>query len=433
MSDITCSATCYPDKCSFSWTKSGNEVSNSSVLSLGSAHRNQAGNYVCTAKNPGTIETASSAIIVVEIAYGPEDITLSPDIKSYTFNEGQTLHNITCSAKCVPECTFSWKRSSTVIINSNLLSLGYVKRGDTGIYECSARNPRSGQIVNSQTVEILIRYGPDMVTLSPNQLSFTNNEGQLMSDIRCSASCVPVCTYIWRKSDILVSDNNVLSLGSLNRGEDGSYACTATNPELNVTTESPIVVIEIRIGPDSVSLSPPTLNYQMTEGQVLNNITCSARCVPDACLYTWSKSGAVIVNGFVLSIGSFEFGEAGSYVCTAKNPGSGVAVTSHSVLIESKEAATTLTDPETRQQTTTIIVGAVMGGCVAIVLVVLLMLRRRHVICKCNCVKTDSSPDGIDLPDTPSKTRTTDQSEQHTQMSEIENTQHTYEQIGRNI
>ncbi|XP_052214438.1 carcinoembryonic antigen-related cell adhesion molecule 2-like isoform X2 [Dreissena polymorpha] len=393
MSDITCSATCYPDKCSFSWTKSGNEVSNSSVLSLGSAHRNQAGNYVCTAKNPGTIETASSAIIVVEIAYGPEDITLSPDIKSYTFNEGQTLHNITCSAKCVPECTFSWKRSSTVIINN----------------------------------------GPDMVTLSPNQLSFTNNEGQLMSDIRCSASCVPVCTYIWRKSDILVSDNNVLSLGSLNRGEDGSYACTATNPELNVTTESPIVVIEIRIGPDSVSLSPPTLNYQMTEGQVLNNITCSARCVPDACLYTWSKSGAVIVNGFVLSIGSFEFGEAGSYVCTAKNPGSGVAVTSHSVLIESKEAATTLTDPETRQQTTTIIVGAVMGGCVAIVLVVLLMLRRRHVICKCNCVKTDSSPDGIDLPDTPSKTRTTDQSEQHTQMSEIENTQHTYEQIGRNI
>ncbi|KAH3825346.1 hypothetical protein DPMN_127221 [Dreissena polymorpha] len=76
---------------------------------------------------------------------------------SYTLNEGHTLHDITCSAICVPECTYSWKRSYTVITNTNVLSVGSVKRGDTGIYECAARTPTSGQIVNSQSVEILIR------------------------------------------------------------------------------------------------------------------------------------------------------------------------------------------------------------------------------------------------------------------------------------
>ncbi|KAH3825345.1 hypothetical protein DPMN_127220 [Dreissena polymorpha] len=72
------------------------------------------------------------------------------------------------------------------------------------------------------------------------------NEEQLMSDIRCSATCYPCCTLKWRKSDILVNHNSVLSLGSLQKGEEGRYACTASNPELNVTTESPIVVIVIR-------------------------------------------------------------------------------------------------------------------------------------------------------------------------------------------
>ncbi|KAH3828775.1 hypothetical protein DPMN_130758 [Dreissena polymorpha] len=261
-----------------------------------------------------------------------------------------------------------------------------------------------------------------------------------MSDIRCSATCYPSCTFIWRKSDILVNHNSVLSLGSLLKGEDRRYACTASNPELNVPTESPIVVIEIRSGPESVSLSPTTLNYTLTEGQVIDNITCSARCSPDACSYTWSKSGTAFVNSFVLSLGSFEIGEAGSYSCTAKNLGSGVTVSSHIVLIEIKE-------PATRQQTAAII-GGTMGGCVLIIIIVgFLVIRRRYKLI-CKCVKIASPSDDMDMHYTAYTTKKTDKSEQHAYANQaysrttgfendqqlgIENSQPIYERIGKGI
>ncbi|KAH3828776.1 hypothetical protein DPMN_130759 [Dreissena polymorpha] len=183
------------------------KVSNASVLSLGVAHRNETGNYMCMAKDPVTQDYASSAIIVVDILF----------TRSYTLNEEQTLRDMTCSAICVFECTYSWKTSYTMITNGHALSISSVRRGDTGIYECAARNPTSGQIVNSQSVEILIRF-----------------------------DVLPPVTQVARsygESPMSLSTTTVFChLAPFRKGEDGRFACTATNPELNVTT----VVIEIK-------------------------------------------------------------------------------------------------------------------------------------------------------------------------------------------
>ncbi|KAH3701055.1 hypothetical protein DPMN_076038 [Dreissena polymorpha] len=67
MNNIICSATCYPEQCTFIWTKSGVEtsISNTGVLSLGSLQRRDAGIYTCTVRNPGSNATASSQGIEV--------------------------------------------------------------------------------------------------------------------------------------------------------------------------------------------------------------------------------------------------------------------------------------------------------------------------------------------------------------------------------
>ncbi|KAH3828774.1 hypothetical protein DPMN_130757 [Dreissena polymorpha] len=294
MPDITCSATCYFKTCSFSWTKSGTEVSNSGVLSLGSVHKNEAGYYMCTAMNQGSLVNVSSGIIVVEIVYGPDNITLSTVIKTYTLNEGQTLNDITCSAKCFPECTYSWKRGNTVITNNYELSVGSVKKGDAGIYECAVRNPKTGHMLNSQTVELIVRYGPDTAILSPSTLYYSTTEGSIISTITCSATCYPSsCSFSWSKSGTEVSSSNVLSLGYAQTNDTGNYVCIAKNPGSLTNASSAIMVVEILYGPTNINLSPVNRSYTLNEGQTLHNITCSAKCVPE-CIFSWKRSNNVM-------------------------------------------------------------------------------------------------------------------------------------------
>ncbi|KAH3704916.1 hypothetical protein DPMN_079977 [Dreissena polymorpha] len=90
--------------------------------------------------------------------------------------------------------------------------------------------------------------GPELLTLSPSNISYTLDENQRLNDITCSATCSPVqCTYEWRKSEGgAVSSSGVLSLGTLERGEAGTYTCTASNPGSAATTSSQQIAILVR-------------------------------------------------------------------------------------------------------------------------------------------------------------------------------------------
>ncbi|XP_052804966.1 neural cell adhesion molecule 1-like isoform X2 [Mya arenaria] len=73
-----------------------------------------------------------------------------------------------------------------------------------------------------------------------------------------------------------------------------------------------------------VSLSPSTTSYTVTEGDNIAAIICSATCYP-ACTYTWSRSGSRVSSTATLYLGQIERREAGSYICTARNPESSVS------------------------------------------------------------------------------------------------------------
>ncbi|XP_052806690.1 carcinoembryonic antigen-related cell adhesion molecule 5-like [Mya arenaria] len=320
LTSITCYATCYPS-CSYTWSRSGSTVSSTATLNLGQAVRGEAGSYVCTARNTGSGVSNNGSEVSVTVRDSPYIVSLSPPTTSYTVTEGNTIPAITCSAICYPACTYTWSRSGVTVSSTATLNLHQAARGEAGSYVCQARNPLSGRSKNGPTLSVTVRYGPENVSFSPTQTSYTVTEGDTIKAITCSATCYP-CTYTWSISGVTVSSTATLNLGQAERGEAGSYVCRARNSGSGISRSGPSVIVTIRYGPDTVSLSPSTTSYTVTEGNTIPAITCSAICYP-ACTYTWSRSGVTVSSTAKLDLGQAERAEAGSYMCQARNPGSG--------------------------------------------------------------------------------------------------------------
>ncbi|XP_053390451.1 neural cell adhesion molecule 2-like [Mercenaria mercenaria] len=180
---------------------------------------------------------------------------------------------------------------------------------------------------------MIVTDGPDTstTTLTPANTTYTLVENTRLEDIVCAADCYPECQYRWTKPDnTVVSNNGVLSLGSLKRNEAATYTCTVTRSRTTVSVTKQVSVVVI-YGPDagSVQLYPVKRTYTENEGTRPDDITCSTACYPN-CIYKWTKSGtnAVVSNTAVLTLGTLNKDKAATYTCTATNPKkSGTSVT----------------------------------------------------------------------------------------------------------
>ncbi|XP_052254226.1 hemicentin-2-like isoform X1 [Dreissena polymorpha] len=238
--------------------------------------------------------------------------------------------------------TYEWRRDGAIVVTGGrftldlttgrTLTISNINRNDALYsFSCSATEQSGNTSLLSSLFNLAVGYGPELLTLSPSNISYTLDENQRLNDITCSATCSPVqCTYEWRESGRgAVSSSGVLSLGNLERGEAGTYTCTASNPGSAATTSSQQIAILVRYGPEFVKLSPSNTSYTLDENQRLNDITCSATCSPVQCTYEWRKfGGGAVSSSGVLSLGTLERGEAGNYTCTASNPGSAATASS---------------------------------------------------------------------------------------------------------
>ncbi|XP_052804612.1 hemicentin-2-like [Mya arenaria] len=203
------------------------------------------------------------------------------------------------------------------------LTIYNVQNADDRVYwKCN--QILGNESTKSEPIQLEVQDGPDNVYLHPSTSSYTVTEGDTLGTITCSATCNPPCAYTWSRSGSTVSYAATLDLGEVERMEAGSYVCMARNPGSNVSKSGQIVNVTVRYGPDSVSLSPSTANYTVTERDNLAAITCSTTCYP-ACTYTWSRSEVNISSTAKLILSEIERSEAGSYICTARNPDSSVS------------------------------------------------------------------------------------------------------------
>ncbi|XP_052803510.1 contactin-2-like, partial [Mya arenaria] len=324
---ITCSAMCSP-ACTYTWLKSGSTFSLEATLDLGEVDRVDAGSYVCIARNPGLNVSKSGQVVNIVVRYGPDNVSLSPSTTDYMVTEGDNLAAITCSATCNPACTYTWSRSGVTVSSTDTLVLSEIERRDGGSYICMARNPESSVLKNGPVVSINVTYGPEKVLISPATGFYTLTEGDNLV-IKCSATCSPPCTYTWSGSIdpwtipwVTLSYKATLNIGQIKRLDAGSYICAARNSISSVPAHGELVSVLVRYGPDNVFINPSQTSYTMTEGHMVGAIKCFTTCNP-SCEYTWSRSGRTVRSNDTLNLGEVERGEAGSYVCTARNTGSG--------------------------------------------------------------------------------------------------------------
>ncbi|XP_052805790.1 pregnancy-specific beta-1-glycoprotein 8-like isoform X1 [Mya arenaria] len=322
LESITCSATCIP-ACTYAWSTSEKTVSATDTLDLGQAERRKAGSYTCTVQNTISRFTKNGPVVSLNVIYGPNNVSLSPSFTTYSLREGEQLEVITCAATCNPACSYSWSRSGDSVSSTATLFLGQIERRDTGSYICMAWNPISRVSKYGLAVNVHVIYGPDNVSLSPSTTTYSLREGEQLEVITCTATCNPACSYSWSRSGDSVSSTATLFLGQIERRDTGSYICMAWNPISRVSKYGLAVNVHVIYGPNNVSLSPSTTTYSLREGEQLEVITCAATCNP-ACTYSWSRSGDSVSSTATLFLGQIERREAGTYICTARNPESSV-------------------------------------------------------------------------------------------------------------
>jgi hypothetical protein len=67
-----------------------------------------------------------------------------------------------------------------------------------------------------------------------------------------------------------------------------------------------------------VSITPSPQSYTLKETENLNQIQCTADCIPD-CTMIWSGPNVPADTTSVLSLQNINKNQAGSYQCTASN------------------------------------------------------------------------------------------------------------------
>ena len=82
-----------------------------------------------------------------------------------------------------------------------------------------------------------------MVIITPSTLSYTLKETKNLSQIQCTADCIPVCTMTWSGPNLPAGTTSVLNLQNIKRNQAGNYQCTASNDVSSMTSVVVNVVV----------------------------------------------------------------------------------------------------------------------------------------------------------------------------------------------
>ena len=96
-------------------------------------------------------------------------------------------------------------------------------------------------LLNNNALYLFLLDGPESVTLSPPNTTYTVRVGDTIPSISCNASCRPQCTFMWTGPNVPYGTTNDLYLQNINKNQSGTFYCTATN-EVGSKMSSNVVV-----------------------------------------------------------------------------------------------------------------------------------------------------------------------------------------------
>jgi hypothetical protein len=96
-------------------------------------------------------------------------------------------------------------------------------------------------------------------------------------------------------------------------------------------------------GPIQIEISPPDTTYTVNETGSVNQITCTADCIP-SCTTTWTGPNLTAGTTSILNLQNIDRSQAGVYNCTAVNAISSLTLIKVNVIVNCKYEMSMLFD-----------------------------------------------------------------------------------------
>ncbi|XP_066269272.1 hemicentin-1-like [Branchiostoma lanceolatum] len=288
--------------------------------------------YRCVVTH-GALQGDRQSTTTLDVRYPAEISAAPPMTTSVIAGQSATLN---CTTDGNPASyTYTWKEGNREINHSaedqysttgGVLTISSVRRDQHSTqYSCEVTNNIGSPDTASTTLNV--QHGPDVS--SPPTITVTEG-GDLT--VTCQVTANPAASSVgWTKqgNSTAVSNSGTLSITNIQRGEAGTYVCTAQNTFHDGSTETGTANTEVVV---QYAPSKPTITVDPTpvvEDQTVT-LTCSSdSAVPDP-TYSWKFTaqgqaeqdvsfGTTANNGGTLTITNVSRAQAGQYRCTATN------------------------------------------------------------------------------------------------------------------
>ncbi|KAJ7414143.1 hemicentin-2 [Willisornis vidua] len=346
---LSCEVTGVP-RPEVTWQKDGVSIAGGSGLKvlpngrlrLLRAAPEDAGTYLCVARNPsGT--AAGRTRLIVQV---PPIIAASP-LELVVLEGLEVL--LPCPAHGVPEPRVSWSREGALVrggggkatvLPSGELLLRNVQEGDSGSYSCTAVNSVG------RAVRQLFLFIHTLPTFTRLPTDVTLKQGERL-ELVCAAVGSPQPHISWTANGQLITDGvsgqsgrSALRREAATHADSGTYVCHAEN---SVGAIRATAFVSIREAP-IIQGEPSTYQVEHPGGDAL--LDCNAQGHPEP-LIRWSKDGVPVMPGGrlrqlqngSLAIHTVGSTDAGHYQCVAEN-GAGTAAKVVTLVLQSAPVVT---------------------------------------------------------------------------------------------
>ncbi|XP_053266676.1 netrin receptor DCC [Pleuronectes platessa] len=298
-------------------------------------HRPDEGVYQClaTLDGLGSIVSQTAKVTVA----GPLKVIVPTESVSSYLGDTALLR---CEVSGDPTPIIRWQKnreelpgafepdSRLAVLPSGSLQVSRVQPPDSATYRCLADNPGSTRTGSDAELRVLPEPG-----LSRN-LQFLQRPSRVMSllgtdaVLECSASGYPTPSIQWRRGEELIHSWNKkfsllagsnLIIRSVTDDDSGSYSCSASNKNHNITAHTELSVL---VPPQFLNYPTNTYAYESTDIE----LECAVTGNPQPTV-RWMKNGEEvipsdyfkIVDGSNLQILGLVKSDEGFYQCVAEN------------------------------------------------------------------------------------------------------------------
>ncbi|XP_061603141.1 netrin receptor DCC isoform X2 [Phyllopteryx taeniolatus] len=323
-------------------------------------HRPDEGEYQClsTLEGLGSIVSRTARVTVA----GPLRVVVPTESVSSYLGDTALLR---CEVSGEPAPIIRWQKnrddlpmtfdpsSRLAVLPSGSLQVSRVQPPDSATYRCLADNPGSTRTGTDAELRVLPEPGVNRnLQFLQRPLRVTALLGT-DAVLECSASGYPTPSIRWRRGEeviqtwnkkySLLADSNLI-IRSVTDDDSGSFTCTATNKNHNITASAELSVL---VPPQFLNYPSNTYAYESTDIE----LECAVTGNPPPTI-RWMKNGEEvipsdyfqIVDGSNLQILGLVKSDEGFYQCIAENiAGSSQAMAQ--LLLREPEATPTQSRP----------------------------------------------------------------------------------------